>query len=337
MIDILPGLPSNVIGFKATGEVTREDYEKVVFPGIRAHSDTSKELNFVFFVDTPLRNFSPGAWLRDIWLQVKKLAAWHKVAIISDVERVRRFTDSISFLLPGQYKGFLSSELEEAVRWAAATDDHKDQKTAAPVHPDYIEELLPAQEKGGFTETSASVVADNEEHARYIFETACERLLDVNNWTDHCTPLSTVFQLSDETGESLQGRATEGDFIQIDLPGSGTREGRDYDWVRIEKIALYSATTHPVFLLQVRPTYNPQQKDVTRIDHFLEESATSTFTVEMEGNKVTATIFGRNEVPNSTAPVSTDKLRNKVVGSIGAAGLSKMQWKSLVHGLLEKE
>ncbi|HTI08308.1 MAG TPA: STAS/SEC14 domain-containing protein [Puia sp.] len=331
MIDILPGLPSNVIGFKATGEVTKEDYEKVVFPGIRKHTDTSKELNFVFYVDTPLKNFSPGAWLRDIWLQVKKFAAWHKVAIISDVERVRRFTDSISFLLPGQYKGFLSSELEEAVRWAA-TDE---QRPSPSVHPAYLEELLPPQVKGANTETSASVVADNEEHARYIFETARERLLDVNNWTDHCIPMSTVFQLSDDAGEPLQGRATEGDFIQIDLPGRGPREGRDYDWVRIEKVALYT-TTNPIFLLQVRPTYDPQQKGSTRTAHFLEESATSTFTVEMDGNKVTATIFGRNEVPNTPDPGSGDKLRNGV-GSIGAAGLSKMQWKSLVHGLLEKE
>lgn len=334
MIDILPGLPSNVIGFKATGEVTKEDYEKVVFPGIKRHMDTFGELNFVFFVDTPLKNFSPGAWIRDIWLQIKKLAAWHKVAIISDVENVRRFTDTISHILPGKYKGFLSSQLEDAVRWAATDEQH----STEPAHPAYVDALLPAQTKGPNTEISASIMAESEEHAAFVFDRARERLLDVNNWTDHCSPMSTSFQLTDDSGEPLQGLATEGDFIQIDLSRSGSRQGKGYDWVRIEKVEMLSpAETLHIFLVQVRPAYNPQIKGATKTAHFLEDTATSTFVIGREERKVTAAVFGRNEVANTTDPGSMDKLKYGVVGSIGAAGLSKSQWKSLVEGLLERK
>src|SRR5258708_9489716 len=149
MIDLLPGLPANVVGFKATGEVTREDFEKGDFPGIRKHTDTSRKLNFIFFVDTPLRNFSTGAWIRDIWLGVKKFAAWHKVAIVSDVEKIRNFTDSVSHILPGEYRGFLPAEYEEAVKWAAmeekapAAKEAPNTGTPAPEPPPYINELLP--------------------------------------------------------------------------------------------------------------------------------------------------------------------------------------------------
>jgi hypothetical protein len=160
--------------------------------------------------------------------------------------------------------------------------------------------------------------------------------------------MATSFQLADETGEPLQGGATEGDFIQIDLPGPGSREGKGYDWVQIEKIVFPSvaATSYPataipetssIFLVQARPSRDPQIKGSTRTAHFLEDSATSTFVIEKDGKKVTATVFGRNEVPNTADAEGADKLRNGLVGSVGAIGLSKAQWKDLVKGLLEKE
>src|SRR5258707_14111794 len=119
MIGLLPDLPPNVAGFRASGEVTKDDFEKVIFPEGKKRTALSGKLNFVFYVDTPLKNFSIGAWIRDIWLGMKQLGAWRKIAIISDVERIRNFTDNISFLLPGEYKGFTVDQLTDAVRWAS--------------------------------------------------------------------------------------------------------------------------------------------------------------------------------------------------------------------------
>jgi|GEM_PF-64090 len=352
MIGLLPDLPPNVAGFKATGEVTKEDYEKVVYPEVRRQTALSNHLSFVFYVDTPLKNFSAGAWLRDIWLGMKGLAMWNRVAIISDVERIRAFTNTISHLLPGEYKGFPVERLQEAIRWAAT----EEKKVSTSTVPAYIEELLPAQTKGESTMTSAEVSAGRESDARFIFERASERLLDVNQWTDHCGALAAGFQLADDTGEPLEGRAAVGDYIRIDIPGPGPAEGKGYDWVRIEKIerrqvtagmggeeeipatGKTTAAAETLSLLQVRPCAHPQTKDAAVTAHFLEDSATSTFIIEWEGKKVRATVFGRNEVPNSQDPAGVgDRVRNAVVGSLGAIGLSKVQWKALVQGLLEKE
>ena len=354
MIGILPDIPPNVAGFKASGEVTREDYEKIVFPEIRRHVELYGHLNFVFYVDTSLKNFSAGAWVRDIWLGLKELARWHKVAIISDVERIRRFTDTTSHLLPGEYKGFPTHLLEDAIRWASTEEQSPSELT-----PGYIESLLPPQVRGEETKTAAEVTTDREEDAQYIFERASERLLDVNQWTDMCGSLAASFQLTDDTGEALQGHAAIDDFIRIDIPGPGPREGRGYDWVRIEKIEQpVGLATDGLFYIQVRPSPAPPMNadtaqggrgtaggdTLTAPDgarpipaHFLEDSATSTFMLERTGKKVMMTVFGRNEVPNATLPDNPDKLRNKVVGTIGAIGLSKLQWKALVQGLLNKE
>jgi len=335
MIAVLPDLPANVAGFRASGDVTKDDFEQVLFPEIKKHVAFSGKLNFVFYVDTPLKNFSMGAWVRDIWLGIKQFASWRKIAIISDVEKIRNFTDNISFLLPGEYKGFPVAELQNAIRWAATEEQEPEERV-----PPHIEQLLPPQVRGKSTMTSAQVVAGKEADARFVFERATNRLLDVNEWTDHCGALSAGFQLTDDEGEPLKGRAAEGDYIRIDIPGPATNEGRGYDWVKIEKIeqpAVPDSNTGSISLLQVRPCANPQLKDTDAIAHFLEDSATSTFIIEREGRKVTATVYGRNEVPNTAHPGTADKVRNAVVGTMGAIGLSKIQWKALVEGLLEKE
>jgi len=334
MIGILPGVPPNVAGFKASGEVTREDYENVVFPEIRRHVETFGHLNFVFYVDTSLKNFSAGAWLRDIWMGIKEFARWNKVAIISDVERIRRFTDTISHLLPGEYRGFATEHLDEAIRWAST----EEKGVVTEAIPGYIEDLLPPQVRGEATQTAAAVETEREEDARYIFERASERLLDVNGWTDMCGALAAGFQLTDDRGHDLQGHAAIDDYIRIDIPGPGPQEGRGYDWVQVEKVEQpVSHGTDELFVIQVRPSPAPPVKDGAEPAHFLEDSATSTFVLERNGKRVSMTVFGRNEVPNTKLAENPDKLRNKMVGALGAMGLSKLQWKTLVQGLLKKE
>ena len=108
--------------------------------------------------------------------------------------------------------------------------------------------------------------------------------------------------------------------------------------MRTEKIEQpASLAPGAVSLMQVRPCSNPQVKDATVTAHFLQEHATSTFIIEWGDKKVSATVYGRNEVPNTEHPGVADKVRNEVVGTLGAIGLSKIQWKALVQGLLEKE
>lgn len=322
MIGILPGIPPNVAGFKASGEVTREDYEKIVFPVIRQHVETFGHLNFVFYVDTSLKNFSAGAWIRDIWLGLKELARWHKVAIISDVERIRRFTDTISHLLPGEYKGFPTHLLEEAIRWASTEEQAAPAAIPAESIPDYIEALLPPQTRGEAGQTTAEVLTEREEDARYVFERASERLLDVNQWTDMCGSLAAGFQLTDEMGKDLQGHAAVNDFVRIEMPGPGPKGERGYNWVQIEKVEQpVGAATDDLFFIQVRPSPAPPIRADAGSAHFPGESATSTFVLERNGKRVTMTVFGRN----------------KIVGSAGAIGLLKGQWKALVQGLLHKE
>jgi hypothetical protein len=119
MIELLKSLPANVIGFRADGDINQEDYHKIVFPEVKRFAETHKKLNYVFFVDTPLTEFSMGAWIQDAWLGMKELARWHKVAIVSDEKKVRAVTNTAGRIVPGEYRGFGASELDKAIEWAA--------------------------------------------------------------------------------------------------------------------------------------------------------------------------------------------------------------------------
>lgn len=120
MIEQLQNTPDNVVAFRATGEVTKDDYERTIFPKVDRHTDTGKPLNYVFVVDTPLKNFTAAAWIQDAWLGLKKIAKWHRVAIVSDQEGIRNFTNTVGHFVPGEYKGFPNNSLAEAITWAAA-------------------------------------------------------------------------------------------------------------------------------------------------------------------------------------------------------------------------
>jgi hypothetical protein len=119
MIEPIPGLPSNVVGFRTSGEVTKNDYDQVVFPMVQKYVGTGKELNYIFMVDNSLKNFSIGAWIQDVWLGLKELMKWNRVAIVSDSEKIRSFTDKGGHLIPGTYRGFTRGQLDEAIEWAA--------------------------------------------------------------------------------------------------------------------------------------------------------------------------------------------------------------------------
>jgi hypothetical protein len=127
MIIKMTGLPSNVIGFTASGEVSMQDYHDIIFPEVNKQVANEDKLNYVFLIDTPLNDFTAGAWVSDVWLGLKEMAHWRRVAIVSDVEKVRHFTDVVSKFIPGEYKGFPIAELKDAVSWAG-------ERETAPAH-----------------------------------------------------------------------------------------------------------------------------------------------------------------------------------------------------------
>jgi hypothetical protein len=194
--------------------------------------------------------------------------------------------------------------------------------------------LIPEQQTGGESNTVAEVVLSNEQEAKQFFVVACQRVMNVNEWHHLAGAASADFILCDAIGNEVKRTAEKGDFIKIDIPGPGTVSGEGYDWVQIEAIEKVQSPEEESLLMRVRPATNPlNEKDDTA--HFFTEEATSNFVVRRQGLTIKAEVHGRNEKPNIKAETVVDKARNAAVATGAITAFSKLQWKSLVNGLVQ--
>lgn len=119
MIQYLQNLPSNIVGFKATGDITEKDFSEIVMPKVKVLIDKTDRLNYLLVLDTSLKNFTVGAWLKDAMMGVKYLTKWNRAAIVSDEEAILNFTNFFSYLMPGEFKGFEHKNMQQAIDWVA--------------------------------------------------------------------------------------------------------------------------------------------------------------------------------------------------------------------------
>lgn len=122
MITIIPDAAENVAAFKATGEVTKEDFEQVVFPEVERKVAAFDELNYLLLLETDLENFSTGAWFEDVLLGLKNFVNWNRTAIVTDKKGVQNFTAIFSVVMPGEFRFFPIDDLENALYWCENGD-----------------------------------------------------------------------------------------------------------------------------------------------------------------------------------------------------------------------
>lgn len=126
MITVIPDTPDNVAAFHAQGDITKDDFENLVFPQVKAKVAIFDELNYLLYLDTDLSNFSAGAWLQDMLLGLKNLTKWNRCAIVTDKTGVQDFTDAVGVLMPGEFKSYPKEDLANALYWCAHGDEKED-------------------------------------------------------------------------------------------------------------------------------------------------------------------------------------------------------------------
>lgn len=123
MISKIENLPANLVGFRATGEITEKDFTDVVLPEVERLIKETGKLNYLLELDTSIKNFTMGAWFRDAIMGIKHLTKWNRAAIVTDVDGIRMFTTVFSFVIPGEFKGFEHKDLAAAIEWASEKTD----------------------------------------------------------------------------------------------------------------------------------------------------------------------------------------------------------------------
>jgi hypothetical protein len=194
---------------------------------------------------------------------------------------------------------------------------------------------IPEQYTGSGKDVDESIRFDDVVEAKQRFVDGRNKMMNVNEWGKIASGLSASFQLTDEKGQMVMRKPQQGDHFKIDIPASGAE--KRYDWVKVEEVqetqSLDGQSESAVML--VRPCRDPQDQLHDDVKHFFTDEATSTFLISRIDTKLTAGVYSRNEKPNvSETEDIGEKVRNTFVAVGAVAGLSDIQWKNLVKGIL---
>jgi hypothetical protein len=117
MIEKIPDLPGNVLGFTAKGMVTANDYEAVIIPAVEELFSRMGKFRFLYHLGEDVTGFEAAAMWDDTKLGLKHLPGWERMAIVSDIQWVRSAIKIFGFVIPGHVRVFHNNELAEATRW----------------------------------------------------------------------------------------------------------------------------------------------------------------------------------------------------------------------------
>lgn len=116
MIEIIEGLPENVVGFVATGKVTSSECDAVLLPAVRKIGDGQQKPRLYYELECRF----PGAAWEDLDIPPLRMQQWERVALITDVSWVRHTVKALRFLIPAEIRVFPTLQADQGRDWVAA-------------------------------------------------------------------------------------------------------------------------------------------------------------------------------------------------------------------------
>ena len=112
MLQIIDGLPDNVVGIVAKGRVTSEDCSRILKPAME-NSLKHDKVRLYYEIGSRV----PGAGWDDLRLGVDRLPQWERVAVVTDVGWVRHTVKALRFLLGSEIRVFTTSQAGDGLAW----------------------------------------------------------------------------------------------------------------------------------------------------------------------------------------------------------------------------
>lgn len=195
--------------------------------------------------------------------------------------------------------------------------------------------LIPSQQKGKQLDLQEKKAFSDHSSALAAYEKVLNNLLRPQLWQQLCGKGSAAFEvIGKEHLKPTDDTISEGDYIRINIPGPGPGSGDGFDWVKVSLIKEEKHANAKRAGIKLVPCANPLNENDTP-SHFFTDESSSTLTVELSDTTVQTFYHGRNEEPNNETGKVTENIRNTLVAAGALAGLSEIQWRKLLKGLLQ--
>jgi len=116
MIEMIDGLPDNVVGIIAKGRVTNNDCDKILKPAMESTLKRHDKVRLYYEIGCRF----PGAAWENLRVGVEHIPQWERVAIVTDVGWVRHTVNALRFLIPGEVRVFTANKAYEGCAWISA-------------------------------------------------------------------------------------------------------------------------------------------------------------------------------------------------------------------------
>jgi hypothetical protein len=120
MLERIPDLPDPVLGFRASGELTSDDYRDVLVPAVESALQSRDKLRLLYLLGDDVTGFSAGAAWQDTKVGMEHVTRWEKIAVVTDKEWLRHSVSIFGYLIPGQIRAFRAAQEAEARAWVAS-------------------------------------------------------------------------------------------------------------------------------------------------------------------------------------------------------------------------
>jgi len=122
MVERIEDMPDGVVGLRASGKLTKDDYTGVLEPALNEAMDSGEAR--VVFVLTDFEGLELGAMPEDVrtglGVEFAHRQEWRRLALVTDVDWVARAMRMFAWAMPGELGVYEDlGNLEKAKRWAA--------------------------------------------------------------------------------------------------------------------------------------------------------------------------------------------------------------------------
>jgi hypothetical protein len=123
VVERLTGLPPGVLGFRASGTISSDEYRQMMEP-IYAALERGEKLNIYFELPDDFHGLDLAALWQDVKaagsVGLKHRASWQRMAVVTDKDWIRHATSAFGWLAPGELRLFDQSDSDAAKAWLAA-------------------------------------------------------------------------------------------------------------------------------------------------------------------------------------------------------------------------
>jgi hypothetical protein len=116
VIELVAGLPKNVVGIAVRGRLTMQDCHDVLMPAMKRSLKYHEKIRLYY----ELGSRFPGAAWDDLDLGLEHFSRCERVAIVTDIGWVRLTVKAVRFLIPSEIRVFATAQAEESRAWITA-------------------------------------------------------------------------------------------------------------------------------------------------------------------------------------------------------------------------